>query len=111
MAAQLMANSGFSSTAALASASGVGGLTDVGWKRWAPWSDAVRSDNQANIVALAYQMCDPDRPGAREGGVIGDQWRLALATGIAVYSTNRILHSTCRSGTRFHPGLRNRRGC
>ena len=31
--------------------------------------------------------------------------------GIAVYSTNRMPHSTCRSGTRLRPGLRKRRGC
>jgi hypothetical protein len=80
LAGQLMANSGFSATATMAGGGhGVAGLSDQAWGRWAPRADAQRSDDGANITALAHVMCDLIGQ-ARAAKVPGDQWRSALAS-------------------------------
>lgn len=80
VAAQLMAASGFEVNLRADSSGGAGiaALTDSAWQDWAPWPRAPRLDTDANIFALAHQMCDLVGQ-VRRAGVDGDPWRLALA--------------------------------
>ncbi len=79
LAGQLMANSGFSAAATMAGGGhGVAGLNDQAWQRWAPRPKVQRSDDEANITALAHGMCDLIGQ-ARAAKVPGDLWRSALA--------------------------------
>lgn len=79
LAGQIMANSGFDPASARPERSGIAGLTDAQWKKWAPSPTATRSSIADNIIALAHHMCDlvgDMRASARDG----DLWRLALAS-------------------------------
>jgi Carbohydrate binding module (family 6) len=78
LAAQLMANSGFDPNFVHDGRSGLAGLTDDEWQRWAPRPGAVRTSAADNITALAHEMCD--LVGAlRARQLAEDPWRLALA--------------------------------
>jgi hypothetical protein len=78
LAAQLMANSGFDPSAKADGREGIAGLTDQAWQRWVPWPNADRADPDANITALAHQMCDFAGQ-LRLARTPGDPWHLALA--------------------------------
>ncbi|QLQ36443.1 ricin-type beta-trefoil lectin domain protein [Micromonospora robiginosa] len=80
LAGQLMTESGLDGRVRKTTSGGRGfaGLDDAGWKSWAPWPDADRTDAAANILALAHQMCDLSGQ-LRLAGIPGDQWRLSLA--------------------------------
>ncbi|WP_432838048.1 discoidin domain-containing protein [Dactylosporangium sp. CA-092794] len=79
LAGQVMANSGFDArTRGNGGGEGIAGLNSAAFTRWAPWPDANRGDEAANIVALAHQMCDLVG-NLRLAGVGGDPWRMALA--------------------------------
>jgi beta-glucanase (GH16 family) len=79
LAAQIMAASGFSTTARTPSTGiGIAALTNAQWAAWAPAPDAERSDASADILALAHNMCDlSGRVAAAR--VPGDAWQLTLA--------------------------------
>jgi len=79
LAAQLMVESGLDpKRRGRDGASGVAGLTDAAWLRWKPSDSAQRTDDVANVEALAHRMCDlvGQIRHARAGG---DLWRSALA--------------------------------
>jgi beta-glucanase (GH16 family) len=79
LAAQVMAASRFDPRARTADGgSGVAGLTAAQWRQWAPAPGDMRSDAEANIVALAHDMCDLAGQ-VRTAHVPGDGWRLSLA--------------------------------
>jgi beta-glucanase (GH16 family) len=79
LAAQIMAASAFDPRATTAEGgSGVAGLTDAAWKRWAPGPDAARGDVTANILALAHDDCDLSGL-VRSATVPGDVWRSTMA--------------------------------
>jgi hypothetical protein len=78
LAAQLMANSGFDPLASVDGREGIAGLTDQAWQRWLPWPNADRTDPNANITALAHQMCDFAGQ-LRLARTPGEPWHLALA--------------------------------
>ncbi|MGI5239302.1 hypothetical protein [Dactylosporangium sp. CA-139066] len=79
LAGQLMAASRFDQNATSADGgTGVAGLTDAAWAKWAPDPHSVRADAASAVLALAHQMCD--LVGAVRGTkVTGDPWRTALA--------------------------------
>jgi hypothetical protein len=79
LAGQVMANSGFTSTAKENGRSGIAGLTDDAWKRWAPRPGADRNSARDNIDALAHAMCDLVGE-LRSRQIGGDLWRLSLAS-------------------------------
>ncbi|GAB7044204.1 MULTISPECIES: RICIN domain-containing protein [Catenuloplanes] len=80
IAGQLMAESGFDATATgtASGGSGLAGLKDADWKKWAPWPGAPRTDTTAGALALAHRMCGLSGE-LRQAGVQGDPWRLSLA--------------------------------
>ena len=78
LAAQIMANSGFDPSASIDGREGIAGLTDQAWQRWLPWPNADRTDPDANITALAHQMCDFAGQ-LRLARTSGEPWHLALA--------------------------------
>jgi len=75
VAAQLMALTGFSTTA---SGSTIAGMTDTDWTHWKPRSAADRDDTGDNIVALAHQTCQMVGQ-LRQAGLDGDLWGPAIA--------------------------------
>jgi hypothetical protein len=78
LAGQLMATSKFNPKATTDfGGTGIAGLTAAAWARWAPSSTARRDDTQANVVALAHDMCDLVGE-LRVDNVAGDEWRNAL---------------------------------
>jgi len=78
LAGQVMANSGFKSTAKENGRSGIAGLTDDAWRRWAPRPGADRTGVRDNIEALAHAMCDFAGE-LRSIRIGGDLWRTSLA--------------------------------
>ena len=79
LAGQMMANSGFDPNAKTADGRiGVAGLTSATFKLWAPWPNAIATDESASIYALAHDMCDLIGQ-TRRAGVRGDPWRDGLA--------------------------------
>lgn len=79
LAGQIMANSGFDPAMhADGGRSGIAGLTDETWQRWTPSATADRADPDANIIALAHQMCDLVGQ-LRLADLPGEPWHLALA--------------------------------
>jgi hypothetical protein len=79
LAGQLMANSQMNAQARLRPGQeGIAGLGQDAWKAWAPWPDAARTDQGANIAALAHHMCDLVGQ-LRAAKVGGDPWRTSLA--------------------------------
>lgn len=74
LAGQVMAKTGFVPTAA----GGIAGLTAAQWAIWAPTKDAAPSDPAASVLALAHLTCDLIGQ-IRVSGLIGNQWRLAVA--------------------------------
>jgi hypothetical protein len=75
VAAQLMALTGFSTSA---TGSDIAGVTDVDWTRWKPRSSAERDDTGDNIIALAHQTCQMVGQ-LRQAGLGGDMWAPAIA--------------------------------
>lgn len=73
LAAQIMAASGFAP-----GAKGIAGLDDQEWKQWRPGPAAQRTDNDANVVALAHHTCELVGR-LRAAKLEGDMWPLALA--------------------------------
>ncbi|GIJ46780.1 hypothetical protein Val02_36660 [Virgisporangium aliadipatigenens] len=80
VAGQLMAESGLDNSARSTASGGEGiaGMDNADWKQWSPWPNASRSDQSANVLALAHQMCDLSGQ-LRVAKVQGDPWRLSLA--------------------------------
>ncbi|MFI5845247.1 ricin-type beta-trefoil lectin domain protein [Catenuloplanes sp. NPDC051500] len=80
LAGQLMAESGLEAgaTATVSGGSGIAGIDDEDWKKWAPWENAPRFDITASTLALAHQMCSLSGQ-VRQAGLSGDSWRLSLA--------------------------------
>lgn len=80
IAGQLMAESGVDANAArtVSGGSGLAGLDDQQWGRWAPWTGARRTDPDAAVAALSHLMCQLGGE-IRQAGVKGDPWRLSLA--------------------------------
>jgi hypothetical protein len=79
LAAQLMVESGLNpERRAQGGARGVAGLTDSAWLRWKPSDSAQRTDDAANVEALAHRMCDLVGQ-IRHAHAGGDLWRSALA--------------------------------
>jgi len=80
VAGQLMAESGLDAGADTTTSGGQGiaGLDSQDWQDWAPWPAAERADVEANVIALARQMCQLSGR-LRVAEVPGDQWWLALA--------------------------------
>lgn len=81
LAGQLMATSAFTPAAASSAVpggTGLAGLDDAAWKKWAPGPQADRGNAADNIVALAHDMCDLTGQ-ARAAQVPGDAWQAALA--------------------------------
>ena len=78
VAAQVMAESGFSPTATNGRGGrGLAGLTVDEWTSWKPWDAATRTDSWANIMALAHLTCDLVGR-MRLDKIDGDLWQLAL---------------------------------
>jgi hypothetical protein len=78
VAAEIMAESGFSPTATNGRGGrGLAGLTVDEWKSWKPWDTATRTDSRANIMALAHLTCDLVGR-VRADKIDGDLWQLAL---------------------------------
>lgn len=77
---QLMAESGLDgrATKTASGGRGIAGLDDAAWRAWVPWPGARRSDNAANVLALAHKMCDLSGQ-LRVAKIEGDPWRLSLA--------------------------------
>ncbi len=83
VAAQVMAESGFSPTATNGRGGrGLAGLTVDQWNTWKPWPTATRTDPRASLLALAHLTCDLIGH-MRVDKVSGDPWELALG---ALYS-------------------------
>ncbi|MDR7322258.1 MULTISPECIES: lectin-like domain-containing protein [Catenuloplanes] len=80
LAGQLMAESGLDAAAARTESggSGLAGLDDEDWKKWAPWPGAARTDTYAAVLAMAHKMCSLSGE-LRLAGLSGDTWRLSLA--------------------------------
>ncbi|MDP9799732.1 hypothetical protein J2S43_008244 [Catenuloplanes nepalensis] len=80
LAGQLMAESGLNpaATATESGGSGLAGLDDEDWKKWAPWPGAARTDTYASVLAMAHKMCSLSGE-LRQAGLTGDAWRLSLA--------------------------------
>ncbi|MGW5556445.1 ricin-type beta-trefoil lectin domain protein [Micromonospora sp. NPDC003944] len=80
IAGQLMAESNLdvNATRTVSGGSGLAGLNDRQWQRWAPWQGAERTDPVATVAALSHLMCQLGAE-IRQAGVKGDPWRLALA--------------------------------
>ncbi|MDQ0366534.1 lectin-like domain-containing protein [Catenuloplanes indicus] len=80
LAGQLMAESGLNAaaTGTESGGSGLAGLTDEDWKKWAPWPGAARTDTYASVLAMAHKMCSLSGE-LRQAGLSGDAWRLSLA--------------------------------
>jgi hypothetical protein len=81
LAGQLMANSGFKPSAAstaVPGGTGIAGLSDAAWQKWAPGPRASRGNDADNVVALAREMCDLVGH-IRIAQVPGDAWRAVLA--------------------------------
>jgi hypothetical protein len=79
LAAQLMVESGLDARRqGPHGARGVAGLTDADWRRWKPSDSAQRTDDAANVEALAHRMCDLVGQ-VRHARAGGDLWRSALA--------------------------------
>ena len=79
LAASLMAASGFNAEAVNGKGGrGIAGLVDADWEKWRPRADAARSDDRANILALAHRLCRTVGD-LRAGKVRGDLWEAAVA--------------------------------
>ena len=79
LAGQIMANTGFDPSMHTADGrSGIAGLNDETWRRWTPSPTAGRADPDANIIALAHQMCDLVGQ-LHIAHPPGELWQLALA--------------------------------
>ncbi|MEV6598523.1 hypothetical protein AB0M36_16845 [Actinoplanes sp. NPDC051346] len=79
LAAQIMATTGFQASAASANGGqGLAGMDDAAWKKWIPWQGAKRTDDRANILALAHQTCELAGQ-VRAANIGGDQWLAAVA--------------------------------
>ena len=79
LAGQLMAESGLDPKwRGQDGALGIAGLTDDAWLRWRPSDSAPRTDDTANVEALAHYTCDLIGQ-LRQERLGTDLWRLALA--------------------------------
>lgn len=101
LAGQLMANSGFDPDARTdAGGSGVAGLSDALWQRWAPWPNAQRQDPAASVTALAHHMCDLVGQ-IRHADIGGDRWELALAAHHAGFAAVQAAGSVPDDAVRY----------
>jgi hypothetical protein len=75
IAAQLMALTGFTTSA---TGPKIAGMTDTDWTHWKPSTTAERDDTGDNITALAHETCQMVGQ-LRAAGLDGDLWGPAIA--------------------------------
>jgi hypothetical protein len=73
LAGVMMAASGMN----FGASGGVAGMPSSAFKKWAPWPNASVSDPDANIYALAHDLCNLSGE-ARRAGADGDAWTATL---------------------------------
>jgi ricin-type beta-trefoil lectin protein len=74
LAGVMMAGSGMDFNAA----GGVAAMPPQTFRKWAPWPDANVTDSDANIYALAHDLCTLSGE-TRQAGAKGDAWTATLA--------------------------------
>jgi hypothetical protein len=92
LAGVMMAGSGMDFTAA----GGVAAMPSASFKKWAPWPNASITDADANIYALAHDLCSLSGE-VRQAGADGDAWAATLAayrSGVAAAKSGKLPSDT-----------------